>query len=327
MFDVKNEQVRHNQTKKKMFFFFCTFFLLVKSKENVANATIEEVPLDPSVFHQGAKNKEMENLAKLIKDKDVNEVRKIMKNFLKINDLDKAVLGDAANDEIDTREPCFGKANAVKANPNDDICVCKKGYIGDNPLTSRGCWTCRGQCHKEYGVCVYPGICECMPGFSGDGVECTLPIPVITKISAIEKSIIVYFEKTANFTPTHGYCRFGVPIVKGELTENSLHCSIPEDAGKFVSISFDKESWSDSAIYQEKDEMKESQSLQVKHQHFMKRVIYIILFLVIALATFGAIGALRKKNSTTDPGEYEVLFKNGQHKSKSGRKRDPQALL
>ena len=312
--------------EKVVFLMLSIFFLLSLSKSEVEQSKQEnEKPFDPLDFGVDEENKQIDDLKERLKNKDINEVRQILKDFMSINNLDKVVLGDAASDDEDTRIPCEGKPHSVIDESDNKTCVCRKGYVGDNPVTSRGCWTCRNQCNKNFAACKYPGVCECINGYVGDGVDCEAPAPKIEKISSIDKGIIVYIVKDpSNFTMTEGYCRFGVPIVKAEIIGATMHCQIPEDAGKYVSVSYDKKTWSDSTMYAEKEE---DDKIQKKHKAFVKKLSIIGGVTVVALIIFALIGLKRGKETTTDIAEHEVLYKNGHRRTKSSRRKTPQSLV
>ena len=122
------------------------FFLLSLSKSEVEqNKQENEKPFDPLDFGVDEKSKQIDDLKERLKNKDIKEVRQILKDFMSINNLDKVVLGDAASDDEDTRIPCEGKPHSVIDESDNKTCVCRKGYVGDDPVTSRGCWTCRNQ--------------------------------------------------------------------------------------------------------------------------------------------------------------------------------------
>jgi len=138
---------------------------------------------------------------------------------------------------------------------NDGSCVCQKGYFGDDPLTSRGCWTCTSKCHRD-AICTHPGKCQCTEGLIGDGVTvCKVPSPLAKSISPSRASpgsiVLVQYSVESGFNPHSSYCRFGKIIVPGVLFANkSIGCKVPQEnlGDTKVFVSFDSISWSKESL-------------------------------------------------------------------------------
>jgi len=132
------------------------------------------------------------------------------------------------------------------------LCVCPRGYSGDDPVTSRGCWTCDPCCDAD-ARCGFPGKCECSDGLVGDGVaSCRIPKPLMKSMSPqegpVHTPVTIRYGLATGYRPQAGYCRFGVSVAPASLVGGrALTCEVP--VGVFgaqrVQISFDSVAWSD----------------------------------------------------------------------------------
>ena len=148
-------------------------------------------------------------------------------------------------------------ANETCTAPNTKIdkhgkCVCLKGFHGDTPVTSRGCWKCKSRCDVDAN-CVYPGECVCNGGLVGDGVTaCRIPKPVMKSVSPTtgDSNVVVTisYSVATPFKPHTGYCLFGSSITPATIIdEHILTCEVPVDCHGLqqLRISFDSLRWSD----------------------------------------------------------------------------------
>jgi hypothetical protein len=130
-------------------------------------------------------------------------------------------------------------------------CVCLRGYVGDQPLTSRGCWICRNGCHSD-AVCAFPGKCKCSKGLVGDGVSaCRIPRPVMVSVAPNKAPahtiVTIGYTVTSEYDPRTGYCRFGSSVTTAQIAQKGvMTCEVPVDVYGFVkiSVSFDSATWS-----------------------------------------------------------------------------------
>jgi len=61
-------------------------------------------------------------------------------------------------------------------------CICTSQFPHGDPSLMTGCFRCKSKCN-ESAICVYPGRCQCNPGFSGNGVsECLANAPVLQRV-------------------------------------------------------------------------------------------------------------------------------------------------
>ena len=122
--------------------------------------------------------------------------------------------------------------------------VCNPGYISGPIIDRRGCWRCMGEC-DNVATCEFPGTC-------------VVKVPSINNIQMknVNSSNFIYvsytipdFKLTSN--PSTLYCKFDTTkaIMSPQYTKDGAFCPIPIQSSTAVSISFDKESWSDEIEY------------------------------------------------------------------------------
>ena len=129
-------------------------------------------------------------------------------------------------------------------------CVCDSGFVGDNPVSERGCWKCDPSCHSQ-AECAYPGRCICLYGLIGDGItQCDAPPPSILRLEPVPGAVLVFYNAPFDFWPYLAFCQFsGSDTVTALLHMNrTLTCAVPPGASSpaNVTISFDGVQWSDS---------------------------------------------------------------------------------
>jgi hypothetical protein len=130
-------------------------------------------------------------------------------------------------------------------------CECRTDFPWGDPHSSPGCWKCSDRC-AFHGQCVYPGRCECLNFFRGDGIiECRPLLPQILAISpstgrSDESTLIdisfVYNPSDEEWKRVRPSCRFGLLTVEAcNVTNSSLRClAPPQDPHPVdVAISFD----------------------------------------------------------------------------------------
>lgn len=147
------------------------------------------------------------------------------------------------NDNQNISLECSGP-NTFRIN---DECYCMRGFIGDEPLSPRGCWRCE-KCHRE-AKCAYPGKCICSNGMVGNGKLCEPPIPTINSFSVQGDFVNINYQCTIMFEPYLSYCKFGSSdIINGlSFTNRSISCLIPSNIhgnNIILSLSFDRKNWS-----------------------------------------------------------------------------------
>ena len=121
--------------------------------------------------------------------------------------------------------------------------VCDDGYISGPVIDKRGCWRCIGECDNT-ATCEFPGTC-------------VVKVPSINYVQKkfVNASDFLYvkytvpdFKLTEN--PTTLYCKFDDnPVQSLKYDTQIAFCQMPTQTFSTVSISFDKESWSDEVDY------------------------------------------------------------------------------
>lgn len=129
-------------------------------------------------------------------------------------------------------------------------CHCKANYVGDNPLTERGCWKCDPQCHPN-AACEYPGRCLCKYGLVGDGTsKCDPPIPSLTSADPLPGTVIASYNAPFDFWPFLAFCQFNgnIRVTAALYPNRSIECLVPQNVSGLSSlrISFSGADWSDS---------------------------------------------------------------------------------
>ena len=169
---------------------------------------------------------------------------------------------DYHNDDIRQNHYIFGEdyPNCSDKNTTRDsfgVCVCKEGYLGD-PMDENGCYKCDEKC-DENAICVYPGVCQCAYGFSGNAsVKCYPEIPKILSVSPnkipLKGGVFINVSFSTNAKiKISGYCKIGkvlVPSKNVDLHNNLMFClAPPQDSGKYpIFISFDSHFWSNETF-------------------------------------------------------------------------------
>lgn len=191
-----------------------------EESEQIDNDEPPEGPLDPNFEEDLLRNPFHEKKKELIKKMQESQSPE-----------DKKEAKRLADEECNKAKP-----NTVSRSRND--CVCKPGYIGDNPITERGCWRCGDenitkqrngrQCYHQ-AKCIYPGRCICEGGLMGDGItKCESPLPDIINVKPLYNPLInldetndkpitegvkVFYRATYDFVPYMSYCKFDLQIV------------------------------------------------------------------------------------------------------------------
>lgn len=135
-------------------------------------------------------------------------------------------------------------------------CKCAQGFPFGDPSGIQGCWNCEDDCNDD-AKCIYPGICQCIPGFKGNGVrECEPITPKLLsfypKSGKAGTNINISYSMLNNSNPLNAYCKFGsIPIDAKFVTSNYIICEVPkmksEDA--LLTISLDAMAWSTEEFY------------------------------------------------------------------------------
>lgn len=188
----------------------------------------------------GKDNPFVDKMKQVIKSKDKEKIRKMMRGLVRIED-------PLLNPQVQADLPDCGVPNTIKL--EDGTCKCVDGYIYEGDILSKGCWKCP-DCHQN-ATCKSPGECICQSGLIGNGIsECSAPEPVLLNATLNSKLIEFSFVRPEIYVPSEIYCRCGMVEMPGNFT-NSTHgfCkSILEDKPQFVSISFDRNQWSSPRI-------------------------------------------------------------------------------
>lgn len=200
-------------------------------------------------------------------------------------------------------------------------CDCDDGYSGD-PESSRGCYKCSQNC-TTYAECVYPGVCECMYGYIGNGtVKCELAIPKIVSLSPnfayLSDNIIVNVSYSYPFhKPYSAYCKFGdYSLLAESITENLLICRAPHKHPQKipVSISFDGIHYSKVAVdFEYRSPFSFVSVLYLS-------TIYIVLIAVITLCLFVLLRKRGKHQDIPTKEEKEPFFIDPENPQKKKRK-------
>lgn len=137
----------------------------------------------------------------------------------------------------------------------DGKCACTEGFPHGDPASSRGCFRCTEVC-SDSAICVYPGRCRCKSGFTGNGIVCEAPVPVLRFIEPdnfpinIKGRVNATIIMDAPIGISKGNCRFGTVITDGRMiTNNIMECSLPPVHARtpnpvVFAVSFDNASWS-----------------------------------------------------------------------------------
>ena len=237
-------------------FFFLLSFLLANPKE------IEENIIENT-----------RNWKNTTKHKQFKEI--IGKDFFKNNRL-KAKSGHNPN-ELNGKEGAEEESHKVQDKQNtilkdknyfpkyypnaidrNGTIFCKEGFIGDNPIQSRGCWKCVSKCHP-LASCQYPGFCNCPPGYEGNGISsCIIPTPYPFEYGKIEDKghgkvfINISFTGVSEvFNATEIFCKFNDDIVR---SNNFTHeYAIFEynkriTSGTIISLSYNNKDWGETLV-------------------------------------------------------------------------------
>lgn len=137
-------------------------------------------------------------------------------------------------------------------------CMCDHGYVGDMPITERGCWKCDPECNSQ-AICEYPGRCICQGGLIGDGTNtCDAPIPELVKLDSANSAtslptILLYFRAPFDFIPFMAFCQFDQrEKVAGMIHMNrSIECLVPKNITRktMVRLSFNGFNWTNEVEY------------------------------------------------------------------------------
>ena len=144
----------------------------------------------------------------------------------------------------------------TRKGPNG-LCECVEGFEYGDPFSRYGCYHCLQKCHEK-ASCKYPGKCVCDNGMIGDGTkQCQIPLPVMIDVEPKTVTakggdiLLVQYFTESNYTQSHGYCKFGSTIVKGNISnQGELKCMVPPSSvkGQKVSVSFDSDKWSTKSV-------------------------------------------------------------------------------
>ncbi|EAY03936.1 hypothetical protein TVAG_314660 [Trichomonas vaginalis G3] len=144
------------------------------------------------------------------------------------------------------------KAKHTYRNNETGLCACEQGYEFGDPSIMHGCWTCNNSCNENF-QCVYPGYCECLPGFQEFGDKCLYISPELVSISPDtlvgkrKRFLNVTYVAGKDFRHKVGYCRFGSYTTNATISvQGNARCLIPyQKPGEInFSFSFDNETWS-----------------------------------------------------------------------------------
>lgn len=140
---------------------------------------------------------------------------------------------------------------------NHGILRCINTYIGDNPVSWRGCWSC-DQCEENF-FCDFPGKCRCKDGYTeSENGECHHPIPFIFGLDILSGNFfpgdsiaIGYGGVSYQYKPKNAFCKLDQIILECKLLEEyNISCEIPlHIKAKQISISFDAIHWSPPIIF------------------------------------------------------------------------------
>ena len=150
------------------------------------------------------------------------------------------------------------KAKNTYLLPSGD-CACVEGFEFGDPQTMAGCYNCPYAC-PESSSCVFPGKCECLPGYQDLHLNSSVPIicvPIAPELISIVPDSVVLKSKTkftnmsyvfqSNVAHQTVFCKFGNITVPGKLDfKGHAVCPVPyqkEGAVEFY-MSFDNKTWS-----------------------------------------------------------------------------------
>lgn len=118
--------------------------------------------------------------------------------------------------------------------------VCKDYFMNSSDIDSKGCWRCENPCNK-HAACVYPGKCQCLSPYKGDGIKCSETRLLITDATLFEEEnkIIVRFLPNSEAETNITVLLSGNPLACVTVQPNSITCEIYNDQPSNLNISLD----------------------------------------------------------------------------------------
>jgi hypothetical protein len=107
-------------------------------------------------------------------------------------------------------------------------CQCDPSHYYGDPMSERGCWGCNNSCHFE-ADCIFPGRCQCLQRFKGDGINCEKVVPQILGIAPVQAWSdrttainIAYLWDVGETADQHSvaFCKLGTETVQSTLVTN-----------------------------------------------------------------------------------------------------------
>lgn len=208
----------------------------------------------------------------------------------------------------ETYGECEGK-NTYK--DKRGICHCRESYPYGDPESKEGCFFCYPPC-RENSVCVYPGRCECAPGYTREDSDlCHLPTPVMLSMTPRKvlthtaTPVTINYNLPINTTVLEVFCRFGDEIVIGNnIDVGVVNCTYPKDEGGVskVAISLDKVHWSYEIFFLEYTKIEDNPVVVIVWQ------VWILLALIIVGVLGGAfLLFFKKEKGNVDPSEITIF--------------------
>lgn len=171
-------------------------------------------------------------------------------------------------------------------------CVCDEDYPSGNASLSLGCFKCTSKC-PNFSSCVYPGRCQCNPGYQGDAKACKIEKPVFKSFdpesaqaySTILGIVNYTLSRKANFDKM--YLKYRNKSIVCNPTNRSLFNCLIKNVGKSgvveLGISFDNETWSNELV-----------EFIVYPRSYLEPILYALLVTIIVCVTVGIIKKQKK---------------------------------
>ena len=206
---------------------------------------------------------------------------------------------------------CKGPNSKIDINGN---CVCRKAFPFGDPTSEEGCYGCSISCHHN-AECVKQDVCVCKKNYIGDGVnDCSRPMIKIKKYypdRCDDESNKIYFdiEKSVNFVPDEVFCRFGSYVSEGTMINSTMvRCMCPDLRSGIVigGVSYDKEQWSlPKALIEFQQQENDDQ--------FFFSLFFFLMLLILALIYVLSLIWLRHRTGQFRSDSEEVLPLNKWH--------------
>ena len=155
-------------------------------------------------------------------------------------------------------------------------CFCKPEFQYGRPQTKEGCYSCAEEC-SAFGLCNYPGVCQCISYYEGDGLNCSMIVPSITGASKQNSNEVeIYISYYGDAPLTTGFCKFDDKIVNAKFVDRvHMLCKSPISLRHSVSLQISKNgiNWSDKFDFDPK----------VSQEHFPSSRYKLLIIFIIAM--------------------------------------------